>query len=108
MPIEIKSKIKKLANENKINFLASDYSGDILYADDRMGGELDFIINLNIPFHIDTNSHYLDKERRQKLLNSKLASINFSLDAGKSETYKFIRKGSIDLETIKENINEKV
>ena len=104
MPIDIKTAISKLVGQKKISFLASDYSGDILYADHRMGGELDYIIGLNIPFHIDTNSHYLDQERVQKLLHSKMAGINFSLDAGKSETYTIIRKGSIDLDVIKERI----
>lgn len=101
---KIKEDIKKWCSNGLIEHIYTDYSGDILWADDRWGGELDFLISLEVPFHIDTNGVCLTPERGHKLISSKMTSLNISLDAAKPETYKHIRKGSPPLHDILMNI----
>jgi MoaA/NifB/PqqE/SkfB family radical SAM enzyme len=84
--------------------VSSDYSGNILWADSRFGGELNFLIGLGIPFHIDTNGVCLTEEVSERLCHSRLGSLNISLDAAEEATYKRVRKGAPPLREVVENI----
>jgi radical SAM protein with 4Fe4S-binding SPASM domain len=75
-----------------------------LWADKRFGGDLDFIFSLNIPFHLDTNGVCLDLETSKRLMNSRVGSINVSLDAGRDETLRRIRVGAPPLERLVKNM----
>ena len=102
---DVKSSLRKWAAEGRIALLLSDYSGDLLWADHRSPGELDFVIGLDVPFSITTNGVHLDAERSVKLLQSPwLQGLNVSLDAATTATFKRIRKGAPDLEVVLENI----
>jgi radical SAM protein with 4Fe4S-binding SPASM domain len=82
----------------------TDYSGDILWADHRFGGELDFIIGLDVPFHVNTNGTHLSQDACERLLASKLQSINVSLDAATDATYRRIRRGAPPLDEVLANL----
>jgi MoaA/NifB/PqqE/SkfB family radical SAM enzyme len=104
LPLEIKGKIQEWSDAGKLEILSSDYSGDILWADARFGGELDYIFGLGIPFHIDTNGVHLTPEVSERLCRSRMASLNVSLDAARPETFRYVRKGSPPLGEVVENI----
>ena len=93
----LKDAIRTWCSNGLIDFIRTDYSGDILYADERSPGELAFLISLNVPFHVDTNGVCLTAERTQSLVQSKLASLNISLDAAEEATHQRIRRGSKSL-----------
>ncbi|WP_163365285.1 hypothetical protein, partial [Enterobacter asburiae] len=65
----------------------TDFSGDIFWADQRFGGELAFMIGLAVPFHVDTNATHLTREAIDRLLASKVTSVNVSIDAAETATY---------------------
>ncbi len=50
-----RKRIQQWCDEGKISMVVTDYSGDLLWADEKFGYELDFFTNLSVPFHIDTN-----------------------------------------------------
>lgn len=87
-----------------IKSISTDYSGDVLWSDYRFGGDIDYILKLDTPFNIDTNGVYLTRENAARLTASKLKALNVSLDAGQDHTFKRIRKGAPDLETIIQNM----
>lgn len=87
----------------QLEIRSSDYSDDILWADSRFGVELDFIFGLGITFHIDTNGVCLTKDVSERLCQTRLASLNISLDAAEEDTYKRVRKGAPPLR-VTENI----
>jgi radical SAM protein with 4Fe4S-binding SPASM domain len=101
---DVRDQIRSWCRRGLIKYLYTDYSGDILWAEDRWGGEIDFLIDLNVPFHVDTNGVHLTEERGIRLLNSKMTWLNVSLDAANSETYKRIRRGSAPLEFVLKNV----
>lgn len=101
---EIKAQIQEWSASGQLEILSSDYSGDILWADSRFGGELDYIFGLGIPFHIDTNGVHLDPEVSDRLCRSRIASLNISLDAARPDTFRRVRKGSPPLGEVIENI----
>jgi len=101
---DVRDKIRTWCRNGLIKYIYTDYSGDILYADHRWGGEIAFLIDLDVPFHVCTNGVYLTVERGTKLLQSKMTSLNVSLDAADPETYKRIRKGSAPLASVLENV----
>ncbi len=82
----IKEQILSWCKDGLVTSIVSDYSGDILWADAKFGGELDFIESLNIPFKIDTNGLYLTREVSRRLLTSRLVNLNVSLDAATETT----------------------
>jgi radical SAM protein with 4Fe4S-binding SPASM domain len=88
------------SRRNAIQYITTDYSGDIIWADERWPGEIDFLIGLDIPFHVNTNGTHLSTERIEKLLNSRLDTLNISIDAARPETYKRIRRGAPPLSEI--------
>jgi MoaA/NifB/PqqE/SkfB family radical SAM enzyme len=106
LPASFKEKMLEWSSAGKLETISSDYSGDILWADARFGGELDFITSLGIPFHIDTNGVYLTAEVSARLCQMLVGSLNISLDAARPETYKRIRKGSLPLSEVVANIAE--
>ena len=52
----------------------------------------------------NTNGSAITKKRSQKILDSGLTRLRFSLDAFTDETYKKVRVGAIDLDKVKRNI----
>ena len=104
LPSSIKARIKDWCLDKRVDILLTDYSGDILWADWRFGGELDFIFALGIPFHIDTNGAYLIPSTSKRLCQSHLHSINISLDAATELTLQRVRKGAPPLQELRDNI----
>ena len=104
LPLEIKERIQGWCRRGLILQIATDYCGDILWADARFGGELAFLISLGVPFHIDTNGSHLTEAATTRLCDSQLISLNVSLDAARPETYKRIRVGAPPLSDVVENI----
>lgn len=108
LSIPFRDRLKQYCQEGYISFIATDYSGDILWADNRFGGELEYLFSLNVPFHLDTNGAYLLPEKVESLLKSKLHSVNISLDAATDATYRRVRKGAPPLVEVLENIRHLV
>jgi radical SAM protein with 4Fe4S-binding SPASM domain len=106
LPNSFKHYLKVLCDEGKIEYMMTDYSGDILWSDHRFGGELEYLFSLGIPFHIDTNGAYLTKETSLRLAESKLKSINISLDAATDESFRRVRKGAPPLAEVLKNIQD--
>ncbi|MGA0533453.1 SPASM domain-containing protein [Hansschlegelia sp. KR7-227] len=102
--MSIKDDIRSWCAKGWVDCIITDYSGDILWADARFGGELDFLIELDVPFHIDTNGAHLTREVSRKLIETKLMSLNVSLDAATTSTFQRIRKGAPPLEDVLGNI----
>jgi MoaA/NifB/PqqE/SkfB family radical SAM enzyme len=100
----VRDDLSTWARDGRLQTAYTDFSGDILWADQKFGGELAFFIDLDIPFHLDTNGTHLTREVADRLLTSKVTSINISIDAARAETYKRIRKGSPPLDTIFSNM----
>jgi MoaA/NifB/PqqE/SkfB family radical SAM enzyme len=100
----VRDEVQAWAADGRLKTAYTDFSGDILWADQKFGGELAFFIDLDIPFHLDTNGTHLTREAADRLLASKVTSINVSIDAARSETYKRIRKGSPALDIIFDNM----
>jgi radical SAM protein with 4Fe4S-binding SPASM domain len=98
--------ILRWCKEGKVSGVATDYSGDILWADAHFGNELDFFLSLQVPFSIDTNGVCLSGPVIPRLLKSRLRAINVSLDAARPETYKRIRRGAPPLASVLANIGE--
>jgi len=106
LPETIKTELRRWAASGELETVSSDYSGDLLWADSRFGGELDFIFSLGTPFHIDTNGVCLTRETSERLCRQKIASLNISLDAAEEYTYKRVRKGSPPLREVVANIED--
>lgn len=100
MSSAIKDEIKSLVAAGKITWMFTDYSGDILFADHKKPGELDYVTGLGIAVHIDTNGAYLTDERIAKIMASKVDAVSISIDAATNETYQTIRIGAPHLDTI--------
>lgn len=101
---DIRNKIKIWSESGQLKTAYTDFSGDIFWADQRFGGELQFLIDLSVPFHIDTNATHLTVEAVDRVLVSKLTSINVSIDAAVNETYMRIRRGAPHIDTIFSNM----
>ncbi len=99
----VSSEISRYAKAGLLERLASDYSGDLLFADYKHGHWLDYFIRLDVPFHLDTNGSFLSGDRISKLTKSRVESVNVSVDAATPETFKRIRVGPVGLEQILEN-----
>ena len=100
----IKAQLRDWCATGKVTSIITDYSGDILWAETRFGGELDFLIALDVPLHIDTNGACLTAEIAERLCRSRLGSLNISLDAADPATYKRVRKGAPPLDEVVANI----
>ena len=74
--------------------LVKDFERYVKYASDK--GFIDIMIN--------TNASALTKDRSQKLLDSGITRLRFSLDAATPETYKKVRVGSLPLDRVINNI----
>ena len=59
---------------------------------------------MGVPFHIDTNGSHLTEAAAARLCDSRIQSLNISLDAARPETYKRIRVGAPPLSHVVENI----
>lgn len=104
LPDEIREQVRAWCRDGLVESLHTDYSGDILWADARFGGELDFVIGLDVPFHVDTSGTHLTRERSARLVGSKMRSLNVSLDAATDATYRRIRRGAPPLASVIENV----
>lgn len=104
LPPHMRAEITHWAREGKLQTAYADFSGDVLWADKRYGGELDFLLGLDVPFHLDTNGVCLTAEVADRLLKSRITSINVSLDAATDATYRRIRVGAPALETVLDNM----
>jgi radical SAM protein with 4Fe4S-binding SPASM domain len=83
-----------------LSHIRTDYSGDLLFADRRHGGWLERVMSLDIPFAITTHANDLSEAYTEKLLRSRLFSINFSLDSLDPEDYPRIRRGARPLHEV--------
>ena len=99
-----KEEIAGLARAGTLEYLASDYSGDIFFIDEKYGGALDYIFGLNVDLYLDSHGNHMSRELGLRLFASKLRRLNFSLDAATGETHKAIRRGSRPLAEVVENI----
>ena len=102
----VRSRLIELSRQGLVNNIATDYSGDILWSEVRYGGDFRLLIEMDVPFHIDTNGVLLNKEMSRRLMASKVKSVNVSLDAGRDPTFRRIRKGAPSLQSIIENMCE--
>lgn len=100
----LRQSIQSWSRNGWLRGVETDYSGDILWADHRFGGELDFVIGLDVPFHINTNGTHLSQEACDRLLASRLRSINVSLDAATDATFRRIRRGAPPLDDVLANL----
>lgn len=106
LPPAIKDKIKSWADDGRLVGMNTDYSGDLLWAEHRFGGELDFVIGLGIQFQIDTNGVHLTRDVAERLSRSRVSHVNVSLDAARPETYRRIRLGAPPLDDVLDNVRE--
>jgi sulfatase maturation enzyme AslB (radical SAM superfamily) len=104
LPEKFRGAITRWAREGKLKTAYTDFSGDIIWADQKFGGELDFLIGLSVPFHVDTNGTHLDATVADRLFASKVTSINVSIDAADDATYRRVRRGAPPLDTIFKNM----
>lgn len=86
----------------------SDYSGDVLWSDQRFGGDLDFLLGLGVPLEINTNGVYLTGEVAKRLMSSRVVFLNVSLDAARDATFRRVRKGAPPLDQIVTNMKRVV
>lgn len=100
----IKDQIARWAADGRLVGINTDYSGDLLWADHRFGGELDYVIALGIPFQLDTNGVHLTRSAAERLARSRVSHVNVSLDAAHPDTYRRIRIGAPPLSQILDNI----
>ncbi len=75
-------------------FLDKNYENYLIYANKK--GIIDIMTN--------TNGSAITKKRSQKILDTGITRLRFSLDAFTDETYKKVRVGAIDLDKVKRNI----
>ena len=92
--------VREVTQGDKFVHLATDYSGDILFAERRHPGALARIIALDASFRIDTHANRLDDDIVDMLLAARLHEINFSIDSMDPEVYRRIRRGSIALDEV--------
>ena len=90
----IRREIAGHAEAGQIKHIASDYSGDLFFSDKKYGWILDYLIGLNVDLWLDTHGNFMSTEIAERLIESKLKRINFSLDAATHETHASIRRGS--------------
>ena len=105
MSAQIRQHIQRWAHAGMLERIATDYSGDILWSDQRFGGDLDFLFELAVPFHLDTNGTHLDVRTSHRLMASRVTSINVSLDAARDSTFQRIRKGAGSLAAVLRNMD---
>lgn len=108
LSVPLRDQLRRYVRDGHISFICTDYSGDLLWADHRFGGELDYVYSLDVPFHVDTNGAYLTAGAVDGLLASKIASINISLDAATDANFRRVRKGAPPLEQVLRNIRHLV
>jgi len=101
---DIKADLRQWCRDGRVTAIATDYSGDILWADHRNGGELDYLFGLDVPLHIDTNGVYLTEAVCERLVASRVDYVNISLDAATDATFRRVRKGAPPLRDVCENI----
>jgi radical SAM protein with 4Fe4S-binding SPASM domain len=101
---EMWSQFETLAASNRVLEAAADYSGDILYAQGKSKSWLDRMIALDVNLNVVTHANNLTSELAEKLIQSRLVKINFSIDSFDPEDYPRIRKGALPLDQVLHNI----
>jgi radical SAM protein with 4Fe4S-binding SPASM domain len=104
----VKDQIRQWCADGKVKLIWTDYSGDILWADARFGGELEFLTSLGVPFCINTSGTHMTADVSARLMKANVPQINVSIDAARDETYHRIRRGSPPLVVIHDNIRDLV
>lgn len=92
--------IRSLVKDGEIKAISSDYSGDILFASRRRNPWIDRFIDAGCSLRLTTHGNDLTEEVADRLLKSKLHTINFSLDTMDPSDYQAIRKGGGDHEEV--------
>jgi radical SAM protein with 4Fe4S-binding SPASM domain len=100
------AEIAAAAAEGRLKHLRTDYSGDLLFSDRRHGGWLERVMALSIPFAVTTHANDLSAEYTARLLQSRLFSINFSIDSLDPDDYPRIRRGARPLAEVLGNIRQ--
>jgi len=101
---EVRSLIAQWCHDGKVTDVATDYSGDLFWAEHRFGGELDFFTDLQVPLLVDTNGTHMTLEASRKLMRSRVRWVTVSLDAGTDETFRRVRKGAPPLAAVADNM----
>ncbi len=98
------AQIEAAARTNRLGYVQSDYSGDLLFSSRKHSDWLARMIALDVPFKIDTHANDLTPDVTERLLASKLSEINFSIDSFDADDYPRIRRGAKPLATVLDNI----
>lgn len=98
------SELRSSAADGRLRALRSDYSGDLFFSDRRAARWLERVLALDIPFAIDTHANDLDDSIVERLMKSRLYSINFSIDSMDAEDYAHVRRGAQPLSDVLTNI----
>jgi MoaA/NifB/PqqE/SkfB family radical SAM enzyme len=98
------AELEAAARAGRLTHVRADYSGDLLFSDRRHGGWLDRVTGLGIPFAVTTHANDLTPESSRRLLQSRIFSINFSLDSLDPEDYLRIRRGARPLPDVLDDI----
>lgn len=100
----VRSRIGAWCRQGLVHEVATDYSGDILWADHHWGGDLGFLIDLQVPFSVATNGIHLTRDAAVRLMASRVRLVMVSLDAATDETYRRVRRGARSLEDVLTNM----
>jgi radical SAM protein with 4Fe4S-binding SPASM domain len=99
----IREEIRSLCRAGHIRRMATDYSGDLLFNEEKYG-TLTELLDFDVDFVLDTHGTVMTSSIADRLLGSRMTRINFSIDAGRAETYAWIRRGSRPLDQVLANV----
>jgi radical SAM protein with 4Fe4S-binding SPASM domain len=100
MAEDIRKELKARVDAKDLQWVFTDYSGDIFHAERKNPGELDFLFGLGIAIHVDTNGAYLDNAAIERVMRSPVGHLSISVDAALDETYRVIRVGAPPIDQI--------
>jgi radical SAM protein with 4Fe4S-binding SPASM domain len=99
----IREEIRRLCRAGHIKRMATDYSGDLLFNEEKYG-TLSELLDFDVDFVLDTHGTVMTAEIAARLLASRMTRVNFSLDAARPETYAWVRRGSRPLDQVLANV----
>lgn len=99
----VREEIRSLCRAGIIRRMASDYSGDLLFNEAKYG-TLSELLDFDVDFVLDTHGTVMTSALADRLLDSRLTRLNFSIDAARPETYAWIRRGSRPLAQVLTNV----
>lgn len=94
MSNDFKQELKEHAEAKRLQWMFTDYSGDIFFAEHKNPGELDYFLGLGIAIHVDTNGVHLTQAMIERVMTSAIDAVSISVDAATDRTYHAIRIGS--------------